>query len=353
MQHKPAVFAVSDTYQILVPVTTPSLMWIRIGDQCFYDHENGVLRSSCKVHRMTVPAALLDEAGAYTVCERRIAHRKAYGSKPDPVVETEFPFYPVPTENARAYMIADAHNRVKEPIRAAKTFRDFDFLIFNGDVPEYSETMRSLMTVFMLNDALTGGTKPLLFTRGNHDLRGRYAESYAQYVPSDEGRFYYSFRLGSISGVLLDCGEDKPDDHPEYGGTICCHDFRKAQTRFLQSQSPDDGAQTRLVIVHSPFTTKYEPPFNIEEDTFSLWSKLLRENVRPDVMLCGHLHSLGVYPEGSAFDHLGQPCTVVVGSKPGNGYFAGTGLTFRADAIDVAFTDSDGKTLLTQTLDKK
>lgn len=352
MQHKPAVFAVSDTYQILVPVSAPSLMWVRVGERCYYDHANGVLRSKCKVHHMTVPAAALDEARAYTICERRILHRKAYGSKPDPVVETTFPFCPVPQENPRAYMIADAHSRVAEPVRAAKSFGDFDFLIFNGDVPDNVDLMRHIKTVYRINDALTGGSKPLLFTRGNHELRGRYAEDYAEYVPSDNGKFYYSFRLGSVSGVLLDCGEDKPDDHPEYGGTICCSHFRHAQTDFLTSCSPDTDAQTRLVIVHSPFTTQFEPPFNIEEELYARWAQLLPEHVRPDVMLCGHMHRMGIYPKGCAFDHLGQPCTVVVGGRPANGCYAGAGFTFRKDAIDVVFNDSDGKTLLTQTIEK-
>ena len=102
MQFKPAVFAVGETYQILVPVITPSLMWVRVGDRCFYDHAAGVLRSKCRVHRMTVPMDILDKAGEYTVCERLIPHRKAYGSKPKPVVETTFRFYPVPQTDARA-----------------------------------------------------------------------------------------------------------------------------------------------------------------------------------------------------------------------------------------------------------
>ena len=353
MQHSPAVFAVGNDYQILVPVTTPSLMWVRVGDRCFYDHANGVLRSKCKVHHMSVPAATLEEAGGYTICERRIPHRKAYCSKPDAVVETAFSFYPVPQENARAYMIADTHNRVAEPIRAARTFGDFDFLIFNGDVPDNSDLIRNIQTIFRIAGALTGGTKPIVFARGNHELRGRFAEDYAEYVPSDGGGFFYSFRLGSISGVILDCGEDKPDDHREYGGTICCHEFRQAQTRFLESCRPDPQAQTRLVIAHSPFTMKFPSPFDIEEDTYSYWSKLLRDNVQPDAMLCGHTHTMEIIQKGSESDYLGQPCTVVIGSKPGNGYFAGAGFTFRSDAIDVAFTDSDGKTLLTQTIRKK
>ena len=249
-------------------------------------------------------------------------------------------------------MIADSHSRVREPIRAARTFGDFDFLIFNGDVPENSDSTDNLMTVFAISDALTGGEKPLLFARGNHDFRGKFAEDYAQFTPNDSGKFYYPFRLGSIRGVILDCGEDKPDDHEEYGGTICCHEMRMEQTRFLEDLSfaQFDGAQTRLVIVHNPFTYLNRAPFNIEQDTFTHWSQLLGNTVRPHAMLTGHMHWSGVFPAGSDFDSLGQPCTVVVGSKVSRGYFAGSGFVFRKDAIDVSITDCDGKTLLTQTI---
>ena len=351
-QYKPAVFAVGDEYQIMIPVIVPSLMWIRVGERCYYDHASGVMRTKCRVHSIRVPMAELDAAGSYTVCERLLPHRKAYCSKPHPVVEKTFRFYPVPQENARAYMIADSHSRVREPIRAARTFGDFDFLIFNGDVPENSDSIDNLMTVFAISDALTGGEKPLLYTRGNHDLRGKYAEDYAQFVPSKDGLFYYTFRLGSIAGVIIDCGEDKTDDHEEYGGTLCCHTMRETETVFLESLDPAqfDGAKTRLAIVHSPFTTHFGDPFDIEQDTYAYWGKLLRERLQPDAMLCGHLHRMGIFECGSEFDRLGQPCTVVVGSKVIKRYFAGAGFVFRGNAIDVTFTDSDGKTLLQQTI---
>ena len=32
----------------------------------------------------------------------------------------------------------------------------------------------------------------------------------------------------------MDCGEDKPDDHTEYGNTVCCEVFRRDVTRFLE-----------------------------------------------------------------------------------------------------------------------
>ncbi|MBQ7547448.1 MAG: metallophosphoesterase [Clostridia bacterium] len=355
MQYKPAVFAVGDEYQILIPVVAPSLMWIKVGDRCYYDHAAGVLRSKCRVHRVHVPMQALDEAGCYTVCERLLPHRRPYCSKPRPEMQTSFRFYPVPKENARAYMIADAHNRVREPILAAQAFGDFDFLIFNGDVPEYSEKMDCLMTVFAIADALTAGEKPLLYSRGNHDLRGKYAEDYAEYVPNCGGSFYYPFHLGSVAGLILDCGEDKTDDHEEYGGTLSCHVMREEETHYLESFDPVQfaGAQTRLVIVHSPFTTHFGDPFDIEQDMYAHWGKLLRDRMHPDAMLCGHLHTLGIHACGSDFDSLGQPCTVIVGSKPGKAYFAGTGLLFGKDGIEVSFTDSDGKTLRNEIIETR
>ena len=349
MRFTPAVFAVGENYQILVPVSASSLMWVRVGDQCFYDDNNGVLRSETDMHRMTVPMSLLDAAGAYTICERMLPHRRAYFSKPKPVEETAFSFYPVPKNSARAYLMSDAHCRTAEPIRAAKAFGDIDFLLFNGDMPENSDRTRHFNTIFEIADALLGGTKPIVFARGNHDLRGIYAEKYTEYTPNADGKFYYTFRLGSIWGIVLDCGEDKVDDQEEYGGTICCHAFRKQETAFLERVCAEkdylaDDIMTRVVLVHSPFTHRFGPPFNIEEELYTYWSALLRDHIQPDVMLCGHTHTIGVHKVGSDFDHFGQPCTVVVSGKPGKDWYSGAGVVFDDGKITVQFTDSDGET---------
>ena len=41
----PAVFAVGNEYQIMVPVKSELLFWVSVGDQAFYDHINGIMRS--------------------------------------------------------------------------------------------------------------------------------------------------------------------------------------------------------------------------------------------------------------------------------------------------------------------
>ena len=59
----PAVFAVENTYQILVQIQAECLMWVQVGDTCYYDESNGILRSLSELHRVTVPMAELERIG--------------------------------------------------------------------------------------------------------------------------------------------------------------------------------------------------------------------------------------------------------------------------------------------------
>ena len=345
----PAVFAVGNDYQIMVPVMKPSLMWVKVGDKCYYDESNGVMRSQTPIHRMTVPVTALDRAKKYTVCERVIIDRQPYCPEIEDVVETEFSFSPVGSSSARAYHIADAHNMVTEPIKAAKAFGKIDFLILNGDIPNHSGDVENFDAIYEIAAELTNGSIPVVFARGNHDMRGIYAEQFTEYTPCDKGNSYFTFRIGGFWGMVLDCGEDKDDGHEEYGGTVCCHVFRERQTQFIrhvienaENEYLADGVTHRLVVAHNPFTRVFKPPFNIERNIYSHWATMLKNHVKPDVMICGHNHNLIVSKPGSDYDDLGQPCTVVVGSKPGKKSFAGAGYTFEEDKITVNFTDSDG-----------
>ena len=65
----PIVYAVGKNYQILVPVTCETLMWVEVGEKNFYDDVNGILRSNCTTHRMTVPMEKLVNGTVNTVVE--------------------------------------------------------------------------------------------------------------------------------------------------------------------------------------------------------------------------------------------------------------------------------------------
>ncbi len=342
----PAVFAVGKTYQIMAAVTVPALFSVRVGEQTYYDAANGIMCSLSEMHRVSVPMEALDKAGEYTVCVRPLIERKPYFTETAPEEMYTYAFHPVPQSGARAYHIADAHNRIEEPIRAARVFGDIDFLIFNGDVIDHSGDPSKFSNIYEICAALTGGAKPAVFSRGNHDMRGNFAEKFAEYTPNDRGNTYYTFRLGSIWGVVLDCGEDKPDHHPEYGYTVACHAFREQQTAFLKEaiaraneEYDAKGVATRIVVVHNPFTCTHPAPFDIEREIFDEWTNLLRTYIHPHVMICGHLHRLEILGSDNA------PCMVVSGSKPGENYFAGCGYVFNGENVEVIFTDSNGEIL--------
>jgi len=352
----PAVFAVAKEYQIMLPVEFEATMWVKVGDKNYYDHSNGVLRSNNYVHKVSVPMEVLDEHESYTVCLRKIVNRKPYFTETEEIEETTYRFYPVRGERVRAYHISDAHNSIEEPIKAAKAYGDIDFLILNGDIPDHCGNEKNVITIYKIISKLTHGTIPVVFSRGNHDMRGKYAEKFAEYTPCYHGCSYYTFRLGHIWGMVLDCGEDKLDTHEEYGHTVCCHAFREQETEFsrqvigrAEEEYESDGVTHKLIVVHNPFTRQREDGiFKIEDETYRLWTGLIREHIKPAVILSGHWHSFGIYHCGGKEDSYGQPCPVVVGTdrrklKEDKLYFGGAGLQFEKNSIKVSFTSNQNE----------
>ncbi len=353
LRFAPAVFAVGRNYHIMAPVSGNSLFWVRVGDQCYYDGSNGVMRSGCSVHRAVVPMSALDAAGEYTVCERPVLERKPYFPATGDVEETCFRFRPVRPGRVRAFHVADTHNVAGPAIAAAKAFGEMDFLVLNGDLPNHSGDTAYFDTIYELAEGITGGGFPIVYARGNHDLRGQFAEAITDYTPSEAGNTYYTFRLGDIWGVVLDCGEDKWDSHPEYYHTVCCQAFRRQETAFLRDlvarageEYLAEGVRHRIVICHIPFTAKKEPEFDIERELYAEWARLLKENVRPEVMLSGHDHLLSFQLPGCETDDLGHPCPVVVGAQPkGADGYAGAGFEFAPEGITVTFSNTEGELL--------
>ncbi len=359
LKTSPAVFAVGNEYQIMVEVERESLMYVMVGDKTFYDETNGIMNSLSPIHRVSVPMDILDKAGEYTVAIRPIIERKVYFPETEELQEFRFNFRPLPETDIRIYHISDAHNWIEQPVAAAKAFGRIDMLILNGDVIDSSGDPEMFSNIYEICSSITNGEVPVIFSRGNHDMRGYYAEKFAEYTPSQNRRTYYSFRCGSVWGLVLDCGEDKLDTSTEYGYMVASHIFRERQTEYIKSiiENADreyaaEGVKTKLIICHNPFTQQLQPPFNIEKELFSEWAKLLKDNVKPDLMICGHLHETTINPVGCENDHLGQPCTVIIASNrlSEENVFVGGGITVKDKAFEIAFTDSLGKTRSEETL---
>ncbi len=349
----PSVFAVENEYQIMVPVKTQGefLISVRVGENEYFDESNGIRRSNTRVHRIPVPMSALDAAKEYTVITRKIIERKEYFTSTEEPQEYVYGFRPLEKETDICfYHLADTHNYVAPAVQAAQvTGKEIDVLLLNGDIADGCGRFECLFKVHEIASGITEGEIPCVYARGNHELRGKYAEHLAEHMPTRDGYSYYTFRLGPVWGVVVDCGEDKEDYCDEYGHTVACHQFRVKETEFLKNLSgyDDPSVKYRVVVSHNPFVRKCEGVFDVDADIFAEWAKILKETVKPQVMFSGHMHTCFVIRPGDSLDIKGAPCPVIVASmcksldEDINGH-VGAVITLQPDRATVVCNDNHG-----------
>ena len=112
------------------------------------------------------------------------------------------------------------------------------------------------------------------------------------------GKTYGAFNWGDTRFVLLDCGEDKKDDHWVYYGLNDFTGFRNEQAVFLKRELASKAfrkADKRILVHHIPVygnTDEYQP-------CTELWGDLLQK-APFNVSLNAHTHQYAFYPKGAA-----------------------------------------------------
>lgn len=361
--YHPGVFLVEQDYEIILICRRNALASIVIDGVTFTDNVNGVMRTDTDVHKIKVPMALLDKARHYRVHLAPLADHCNYYPKPDPTEAYEYDFTPVPAEGkVEAYVLADTHGDAVIPAETALLREHIDLLILLGDIGDSAATKEQIITLHRLTAMVTKGRFPALYIRGNHDTRGYMAERLMDYIPTRNGATYFTFRAGSVWGVVLDCGEDKPDASIEYGGVADYVGFRHAQTAYLRSLVANaqntyaaEGITHRVALCHINFT-RTDRPFNDHNpEIYEAWIAALNE-IGIDLLICGHEHKIGVQPDS---DYHGDPVptfkTLLTAThqdhpeylrgkhKPGE--YTGTALTFSDGQLIHRFTNHCGETL--------
>jgi hypothetical protein len=345
----PAVFAVGEEYQILV-LAPDTLVRLRIGDQFYSDHINGVRPSRKSVHRFRIPMPVLDRAGKYEVFCRKLPKRLPYmhQTTPEPESSSRYDFRKIPEKDIRIYHLSDTHDRFEAPIRAAQASGRIDLLVLNGDITDKMVNAEQLEYPCILAGRISGGSIPVIYTRGNHELRGEFAEFVQDYTPNRDGKLYYTVRLGPIWALVLDCGEDKVDELPVYGFAIDCARHRQEVLAYMNRVLDEGGFKAagikyKMVICHVPFSAliarkKEDELLRRRFMIYGEWCKLLRTRLMPDLTLCGHMHQTQILRSNS------YPFPVIVGSRPGREQkFTGTSIELMEKTAVVKFSDQDGQ----------
>lgn len=293
--NKPVVYAVEDTYQIVWTTSTPALASVTVGEDTYYDLYAGTSRSETMVHKVTVPMSVLDNEKSYTISSTHVLFRGPYSGILGGKTELTFAFKPVDlSDGLNYYTLSDTHTQNKSAIQAASYFGDeLDFLILAGDIMNHIERPSDAEVILKLGYEVTKGEKPVIYARGNHEVKGEYHDQLHRYVGSLNEKFYYTFTLTNIFGVVLDLGEDHADDWWEYYGTAHYEQYRNEQTEFLNqiiTDKPYDDPSVvyRLGICHIPVTFVEDEYL---DTILNQWTMRLNE-IGLDLMISGHKHQL-------------------------------------------------------------
>lgn len=212
----------------------------------------------------------------------------------------EFRTFPQAGSGCSFIVLNDIHGKADYMTRLCKSvdFSKLGFVAFNGDMSSSVESGEQLFKAYLdASVSLFATGTPILFTRGNHETRGVFADSLGDYFPGQDGRFYGIYRYGDVCILLLDCGEDKPDDHAEYNGLADYDAYRIEECEWLKRAVRSDeflSASARIVLLHiPPMAEAWHGSVHLNE----LFVPVLNE-AGIDLMLCGHDHAYSFRPAG-------------------------------------------------------
>ena len=331
--YEPVVYAVEDTYQIVFSTNHPATAWVEIGGEAYYDLFAGSMKSKDTVHKITVPQEKLDAAKAYSIHAEKMIYRGPFGGFKGKEISKDYAFRPVDTSDGLVYYtMTDVHHARVGAVDAALSVENLDFLVILGDSVGMMDYERDVQFSNLLAHDVTGGQIPVVYARGNHEIKGAYAEELYKYVGSKDESFYYWFTLSDVFGINLDLGEDHDDGWWEYYDTDRFDLYREEQTRFLRElaeEKPYEDYAYTLVTCHIPI--QFVNARKDHEDVKAQWTDLLNR-IQPDLAVYGHQHDLFPFLEGQETMYNAE------GKLIYNSRFAGEkGKTYGGYLTDYAF----------------
>ncbi len=203
--------------------------------------------------------------------------------------------------NFTAVIYNDIHDKyalfdkLREQVKDVKC----DVVIYNGDcIADVQSESNAIRSISYYNERMDGAEIPSIFIRGNHETRGAYSMFLWNLLDKKGGTHSYgAFNMGDTRFVILDCGEDKPDDHWVYYDMNDFTHYRIDQAEFLKKEIVSDDfnkASKRVLIHHIPIYGKNLDKYTPCKD---LWEPILSK-AKFDISLNAHTHRHEYIPAG-------------------------------------------------------
>ena len=336
---------------IMWETTIPAYSWVEYGTDTLNLKRvrliiDGQAEFNESIHKIRLEGLTSGQTYYYRVCSLEILQYKAYSKKFGHTAKSDFYSFTMPdsgTDSFTAVIFNDLHQRtaVFETLLKQVKNVDYDFVIFNGDcIDDPANHAQATRFISLLTESVHGDRIPTLFMRGNHEIRNAYSIGLRKHMDYVGGKTYGAFNWGDTRIVMLDCGEDKTDDHKEYSGLNDFTQLRNEQVVFLKEELKSKEfkkADKRILIHHIPL-------YGCDNLCWDLWEPLLRK-APFHVSINAHTHKFAYHPKGT----LKNNYPVVIGG--GNRVENATVMILekKKGELRIKVLNADGKELLNIT----
>ncbi|MFC1661333.1 metallophosphoesterase [Gemmatimonadota bacterium] len=199
-------------------------------------------------------------------------------------------------------VVTDTHEDTGliDRLNEAIDWESTDFLVHAGDAFDWVGSEEHLFRAWLRPTSVgLAHSKPLIFVRGNHELRGPFARHLLDYVPTPEGRFYYARDAGPVHLMVLDTGEDKPDDTNVYAELNRTVPYRAEELAWFR-----EHVNTTARVSEAPFRVilMHQPEWGWLADGSEAWIETANA-AGVDLVIAGHRHRFSHTPPGPGVEH--------------------------------------------------
>ena len=306
---------VNNGMTIVWETTIPAYSWVEYGTDTLNLKQkrliiDGQAEFNESIHKIRLEGLTSGQTYYYRVCSQEILQYKAYSKKFGHTSKSNFYSFTMPdagSDSFTAIIFNDLHQRsnVFQTLLKQVEKVNYDFVVFNGDcIDDPANHDQATRFVSLLTEAVHGDRTPTLFIRGNHEIRNAYSIGLRKHFDYTGGKTYGAFNWGDTRIVMLDCGEDKTDDHREYSGLNDFTQLRQEQVSFLEQElkSKDFKKADKRILIH------HIPLYGCHNLCKELWEPLLRK-APFHVSINAHTHKFTHHPKGA----LGNNYPVVIG----------------------------------------
>ena len=339
---------------VMWETTVPAYCWVEYGTDTTQLKRartivDGQVVCNNYLHKIRIDGLQPGQKYYYRVCSQEIllyqAYKKVFGNTAQSAF-SEFTLPATDTDSFTAVVFNDLHQHTQTFRSLCQQIKNvnYDFVVFNGDcVDDPVDHNQATSFISELTEGVCGDRIPTFFMRGNHEIRNAYSIGLRDHYDYVGDRTYGSFNWGDTRIVMLDCGEDKPDDHWVYYGLNDFTQLRNEQVDFLKkelSSKEFKKAGKRVLIHHIPLYGN-----DGKNLCANLWTKLL-EKAPFNISLNAHTHKYAYHPKGE----LGNNYPVIIGG----GYKMDSAtvmiLEKKKDELRVKVLNAKGKILLDITV---